>query len=48
MSKIFKLLIYARRNDSIATDRVDDTIASRLKRRRKQLQDDDDDENNQK
>ena len=38
----------ARRNDSIATDRVDDTIASRLKRRRKQLQDDDDDENNQK
>ena len=38
----------AKRNDSIATDRVDDTIASRLKRRRKQLQDDDDDENNQK
>jgi len=38
----------ARRNDSVATDRVDDTIASRMKRRRKQLQDDDDDENNQK
>ena len=36
----------ARRNDSVATDRVDDTIASRMKRRRKQLQDDD--ENNQK